>query len=290
MVMQKYLDPKNDVAFKRLFGTEKNKEILVNFLNDVLNRSSVIEDVEFLPTINIPESYEQRVSIVDVMCRDTLGVKFIIEMQVVSTPEYLKRAQYYASRAYIGQRAKSVAYRDLKEVIFLAICNKSILADHQDYISYHVMLEQNTHKQYLKDFSYTFIELDKFNKPVEELDSQLDKWIYFFKHAEDSDRFPEELREDAHINQALDEMKAFNWSEEEILAYEHVEYEHYSYIGNMEQSKLESELKGKQEGLLEGERKGKLEVAKQLKAMGLDNAQIAAATGLTIEDIVSYNE
>jgi predicted transposase/invertase (TIGR01784 family) len=273
MAMLKYLDPKNDVAFKRLFGTEKNKEILVNFLNDVLCRSNIIEEVEFLPTINIPDSAEQRVSIVDVMCRDKAGAKFIIEMQVVSTLEYLKRAQYYAARAYVGQRTKEVKYKDLKEVIFLAICNQTILPEHEHYISYHVMLEQTTNKNYLKDFSYTFIELEKFNKSAEALSSQLDKWIYFFKHAEEGGVFPQQLMKDEHIHQALDEMKSFNWSEEELLAYEHVEYEHYAYIGNMALAKEEGKIEGK------------IEVAKKLKAVGMDNKQIAAITELTIDEI-----
>jgi predicted transposase/invertase (TIGR01784 family) len=273
MVMQKYLDPKNDVAFKRLFGTEKNKEILVNFLNDVLCRSNIIEEVEFLPTINIPDSAEQRVSIVDVMCRDKAGVKFIIEMQVVSTLEYLKRAQYYAARAYVGQRTKEVKYKDLKEVIFLAICNQTILPEHEHYISYHVMLEQTTNKNHLKDFSYTFIELEKFNKSAEALSSQLDKWIYFFKHAEEGDIFPQQLMKDEHIHQALDEMKSFNWSEEELLAYEHVEYEHYAYIGNMALAKEEGKIEGK------------IEIAKKLKAVGMDDKQITVITELTIDEI-----
>ncbi len=273
MVMQKYLDPKNDVAFKRLFGTEKNKEILVNFLNDVLCRSNIIEEVEFLPTINIPDSAEQRVSIVDVMCRDKAGAKFIIEMQVVSTLEYLKRAQYYAARAYVGQRTKEVKYKDLKEVIFLAICNQTILPEHEHYISYHVMLEQTTNKNHLKDFSYTFIELEKFNKSAEALSSQLDKWIYFFKHAEEGDVFPQQLMKDEHIHQALDEMKSFNWSEEELLAYEHVEYEHYAYIGNMALAKEEGKIEGK------------IEIAKKLKAVGMDDKQIAVITELTIDEI-----
>jgi len=273
MVMQKYLDPKNDVAFKRLFGTEKNKEILVNFLNDVLCRSNIIEEVEFLPTINIPDSAEQRVSIVDVMCRDKAGVKFIIEMQVVSTLEYLKRAQYYAARAYVGQRTKEVKYKDLKEVIFLAICNQTILPEHEHYISYHVMLEQTTNKNHLKDFSYTFIELEKFNKSAEALSSQLDKWIYFFKHAEEGDVFQQQLMKDEHIHQALDEMKSFNWSEEELLAYEHVEYEHYAYIGNMALAKEEGKIEGK------------IEIAKKLKAVGMDDKQITVITELTIDEI-----
>ncbi len=277
MPIQKYLDPKNDIAFRRLFGTEKNKGILIHFLNDVLARQSVIESVELLPTIYLPDLHEQRISIVDVMCQDQEGSKFIIEMQVVSTLEYLKRAQYYAARAYINQRTKRVEYKDLKEVVFLAICNKTILPEHNHYISYHVMLEQTTHKNYLKDFSYTFIELDKFHKSADELTSILDKWIYFFKHAEEGEHFPAHLIKEAHIHEALDEMKAFNWSEEEILAYEKIEDEHSAYMSNMEAAKAEA----KAEGIFEG----KFEVAKNLKQLGLTDEQISAATGLSVGEL-----
>jgi predicted transposase/invertase (TIGR01784 family) len=198
-------------------------------------------------------------------------------MQVVSTLEYLKRAQYYASRAYISQRTKEAKYKDLKEVIFLAICNKNILLEHEHYISYHILLGNNTYQQYLKNFSYTLIELDKFNKNVDELNSMLDKWIYFFKHAEEGDIFPQQLMKDEHIHQALDEMKSFNWSEEELLAYEHVEYEHYAYIGNMALAKEE----GRQIAL----QKCKIEIAKKLKATEMREQQIAEITELTIEEI-----
>ena len=281
MPIQKYLDPKNDIAFRRLFGTEKNKGILIHFLNDVLARASRIESVEFLPTIYLPEVHEQRISIVDVMCQDQNGNKFIIEMQVVSTLEYLKRAQYYASRAYIGQRVKKLEYKDLKEVVFLAICNKTILPEHNHYISYHVMLEQTTHKNYLKDFSYTFIELDKFDKSADELSSILDKWIYFFKHAEEGEHFPSHLMQEVTIHEALDEMKSFNWTEEELLAYEKIEDEHYAYVNNMEIAKAEARAEGMEKGMEKGRMEEKLEVARNLKKLGLDDARIIVATGLT---------
>jgi predicted transposase/invertase (TIGR01784 family) len=147
------------------------------------------------------------------------------------------------------------------------------------------MLEQSTHKNHLKDFSYTFIELEKFNKSAEELSSQLDKWIYFFKHAEEGEVFPQQLMKDEHIHQALDEMKSFNWSEEELLAYEHVEYEHYAYIEGMALAKEDGKKIGEQIGLEKGKIEGKIEIAKKLKDVGMNDKQIAAITELTIDEI-----
>ncbi|MBP9723084.1 MAG: Rpn family recombination-promoting nuclease/putative transposase [Gammaproteobacteria bacterium] len=275
--LNKFLDPKNDIAFKRIFGEEKNKDILLDFINSVLqNHGSIVESIEFIPTINVPDIGRERVSIVDIMCRDNHGKKFIIEMQVVSTKEYLKRAQYYAARAYIKQRTKSAKYAGLKEVIFLAICAGIILLDHDDYISYHQMLELNTHERHLKEFSFTFIELGKFNKTVNQLTTTLDKWVYFFKHAVEAKSFPESILKEAYIHKALDELSAFNWTDEELEAYEHSEAEHEAYVNGME----EAEEKGMQ--------KGRQEVAKNLLRLGMEDSAVASATNLTLEQVKSW--
>ncbi|HEV3270528.1 MAG TPA: Rpn family recombination-promoting nuclease/putative transposase, partial [Candidatus Rhabdochlamydia sp.] len=105
MALFKYLDPKNDIAFKKIFGTEKNKDILLHFLNDILNFSgdNHIIDIEFLSPILSPKIAVKKQSIVDVLCKDKKGVKYIIEMQVTKSRGFEKRAQYYASQVYGNQ-------------------------------------------------------------------------------------------------------------------------------------------------------------------------------------------
>ena len=121
----KLLDPKNDVAFKRIFGTEKNKDILIHFLNDMLvfKGNHPIEDVTFLKPILDPEIYAKKTSIVDVLCKDTRGNAYIVEMQVAKTRGFEKRAQFYASKAYTSQANVGDEYQNLKEVVFLAIAD-----------------------------------------------------------------------------------------------------------------------------------------------------------------------
>ena len=98
----KFLNPKNDLAFKRIFGSEKNKDILIHFLNDIFGRTTnPIEDVIFLKTAQEPKVAAQRVSIVDILCRDTQHNRFIIEIQVAHESGFIKRAQYYAAKTYI---------------------------------------------------------------------------------------------------------------------------------------------------------------------------------------------
>ena len=120
-MIRKFLNPTNDFAFKQVFGTEKNKDILIHFLNDMLlfKDMAEIREVEFLPTIQDPEIAVHKQSIVDILCKDECGRRHIVEMQVAESEGFEKRAQYYAAKAYCNQLGKSSPYADLKEVIFL---------------------------------------------------------------------------------------------------------------------------------------------------------------------------
>src|SRR5271155_1493804 len=116
-MLVKFLNPKNDLAFKRIFGTERNKDILIHFLNDIFERSiNPIEEVTFLKPAQEPEIVAQRASAVDLLCKDSDGNRFIVEMQVNSEPGFEKRAQYYAARTYTEQREQGIKYADLKSV------------------------------------------------------------------------------------------------------------------------------------------------------------------------------
>src|SRR5216683_2359883 len=108
----KFLDPKNDVAFKKIFGTEKNKDILIHFLNDMVTfrEKSPIQDVTFLKTIQDPEVAAKKTSVVDILCRDEKGNQYIVEMQVAKEKGFEKRALYYASKAYVSQMVKRGQY------------------------------------------------------------------------------------------------------------------------------------------------------------------------------------
>jgi len=124
----KYLNPKNDFAFKRIFGQEKNKDILITLLNEVLKNQvhREIVEVTFLSPIQDPEALAKKESVVDVFVKDKDGCKYIIEMQVANSEGFEARAQYYASKAFISQMKEGDRYEDLKEVIFLAFTSFDI--------------------------------------------------------------------------------------------------------------------------------------------------------------------
>lgn len=276
-MLTKFLDPKNDVAFRKIFGTEKNKDILIHFLNDMLmfKEKAPIKEVSFLKTIQDPETAAKKTSIVDILCKDKKGNQYIVEMQVAKEKGFEKRAQYYASKAYISQAHVGGAYHDLKEVIFLAISDFTMFPKKKGFKSDHVILDKESHENDLKDFSFTFIELPKFNKEINELSDIIEKWAYFFKHAEETSE--EDLHKiighDQIIERAYNELNRFSWNEEELLTYEQAEKYEGAYIASMAQK------------FDEGKIEGKIEMAKAMMLKGVDMEEIASVAGFEVEEI-----
>ena len=178
----KFLDPKNDFAFKSIFGTEKHKDILIHFINDMLGfvGENAIQTVSFLKTAQDPEIASQKQSLIDVLCTDSIGRQYIIEMQVVKTAGFEKRAQYYAAKIY-WEKLQREDYAPLEEVILIVIADFLMFPDKKNYYSTHCLLNKETRARDLKDFSFSFLELPKFNKTIDELTNMIEKWAYFFK-------------------------------------------------------------------------------------------------------------
>ena len=153
-MLSRFLDPKNDVAFKKIFGTSKNQDILIHFLNDMLvfKEGKPITTVSFLKTVQDPEIAAKKTSIVDIMCADEVGNQYIVEMQVAEGDGFIKRAQYYAAKAYISQLMVAGKYHTLKEIIFLAITNFIMFSEKTEFKSDHVILDKATNEHNLKDF------------------------------------------------------------------------------------------------------------------------------------------
>ncbi|WP_265037391.1 Rpn family recombination-promoting nuclease/putative transposase [Wolbachia endosymbiont (group A) of Anomoia purmunda] len=286
MALSKFLDPKLDLTFKKIFGTEKNKNILIHFLNDILGCTEVntIQEVEFLSTIMDPEiaSYKQR--IVDVLCRDSSGNRYIIEMQLTRDKGFEKRAQLYAAKAYSRQADKSGKYVDLKKIFFIAISNCTLFPDKLDYISSHTIRDEKTNEHDLKDFQFIFIELPKFPKSREEqLESVVDRWLFFFKYADETT--DEDLRKIAKkspiIKLAYDELDKFHWNEKDL-----VDYEERIMDLRTEEAILEYRLDlAKEEGREEGRKEREIEVAKKMLVNSIDVNTIVKCTGLSMSKI-----
>jgi len=278
----KLLNPKNDIAFKHLFGIDKNKELLIHFINDVIPGKNV-KDISFLKPSLDPDVLWRKESIVDVLCEDHNGSKYIVEMQVQKQPGFHKRAQYYASKTYSSQLVVGNDYDVLNEVIFIAITDFVMFPKKESYFSNHVTLDKETFENDLIDFSFTFIELPKFNKRKEDLLTNIDKWAFFFKYTDKMSA--EELKSVIGgyevVRKALEQLTQFHFTEAELIAYE-AEAKVLMHNGA---GRLQIFRDGKAEGIVEGEAKAKAEVAKNLKSSGFSLDSISKATGLTEDEI-----
>ncbi|CAO5675531.1 MAG: hypothetical protein HEEMFOPI_00250 [Holosporales bacterium] len=292
-MLTRYLDPKNDVAFRKIFGTEKNKDILIHFINDILvfKESLPIVDVTFLKTIQDPEVYAQKTSIVDVLCQDEKGNQYICEMQVAKEKGFEKRAQYYAAKAYTNQANVGDKYENLKEIIFIAIADFIVFESKQDYKSDHVILDKNSYAHDLKDFSFTFLELPKFKKTSDELETVTDKWMYFFKRCQETDPCDllKVIGSDQILERAYHELDRHYWTEDELLTYNQAVKYRSTYDASMRQKYDEGKIEGKIEGLIEGEARGKqsakIETAKKMMEKGFSHDEILNFTGVSLEEL-----
>ncbi|BFD47866.1 Rpn family recombination-promoting nuclease/putative transposase [Wolbachia endosymbiont (group A) of Acrocera orbiculus] len=310
MALSKFLDVRNDVAFKKIFGTEKNKDILIHFLNDIIGFTgkNQIKDIEFLSTIQDPDIAAKKQSIVDVLCRDENGVQVIVEMQVAKTKGFEKRAQYYAAKAYSRQADKGDQYHNLKEIIFIAIADCVLFPNKSEYKSKHTIRDEDTNEHDLKDFYFIFIELPKFPKNKEDqLENIVEKWVYFFRYADETSE--EELEKiigsDVIIKKAYEELNRFNWSEKEFIAYEQeikrILDEQAVLAQKLDDATEKGREEGKEEGIQighekgraegiqigaeKGEKQAKITVAKNLLKAGVSIDIIAQTTGLTVDEV-----
>ncbi len=163
-------DPKNPETFKKLFGAEKNKDILVSFLNDFVTQNK-------RPMINDVTKVSDSSTSIDILCKDEDGNRYLVALQIsneASENEFPSRIQ------------KEKEDQDLKEVLFLELVDFIMFPKSESYKSEHVIVEQENYNSETKSLSFVFYELPKFNKKLDELTTTTEKWMYFFKHAHES--------------------------------------------------------------------------------------------------------
>ena len=294
-----FISPQNDFAFKRIFGNEQHKEILISFINSVLDLSGErqVVEVELANPYQVPRLEQFKETILDINATCQSGRKFIVEMQIEQQHSFHKRALYYSSKAYVEQLPRGEDYPTLKPVYFIGVLNFNF-TDNSSYLSRHLILDTATHEQHIRDFEFCLIELPKFAKHESQLQSIVDKWIFFLKYlgskgGEDKD-FARIFAEEPPLLQALEIARYHSLSRDELSVYEYQEKRRRNdaetartYKLNKREEVLEE---GRAEGRVEGEQIG-LQKGEQIGLQkGLQKGlQIAARTleknGLSIEAI-----
>jgi predicted transposase/invertase (TIGR01784 family) len=227
----KFVDIKNDIAFRKIFGNENRKEILISFLNAVLKleKGRKIKTIEILDPYQFPRIKGQKASIIDVRAKDEKHNSYIVEMQVTEKKGLDKRIQFYSAKGYSNQIEKGDDYLKLRPMIFIGILNFKYLKT-KNYLSRHMIMDCETHEQKLNDFEFNFIELPKFTKIEEELDNLVDKWIFFIKNAPDLKVIPDNIT-DKGLKQAYIDADRHNWTKEELEEYEYAEMREQDELG-----------------------------------------------------------
>lgn len=283
----KFLDPTNDFAFKKVFGNEQQPQVLISFLNSILGLEPQhhIVSIALLNPSQVPHIKGAKETLLDIRCTDQQGHHYIVEMQVLPQKCLDQRVLNYASRTYAQQLKKGEDYSLLKPVIFIGVLNFKF-TENPNPISTHLILDVETREHRIKDFQFTFIELPKFNKSLDQLTNNADKWIYFLKQAKHLDNIPEVLQADV-FTQAFETLEMIHWSEEEYDYYERRHLLRLDELARIGYGYDKGKAEGKAEGIEIGEAKGKAQIIHALAANGLSIQEIANMTALSVDEVTA---
>ena len=219
--MAKYLDPKADLTFKKVFG--EHKELVISFLNALLplDEGKKVEAIEYLPPELVPRTPESKYSIVDVRCEETGGRKFIVEMQMSWRASFKQRVLLNAAKAYVSQLPSGKEYHLLQPVYSLNIVNDTFEPDMEEYYHYYHMVHDLHTDKVLEGLHLVFVELPKFKaKNLTEKKMQV-LWLRFLTEiGADTRQAPQDLLDDPHVNKALGILEESAYSKAEMYAYD----------------------------------------------------------------------
>ena len=288
--MSKYLDPKADLTFKKIFGRHPN--LVISLLNALLPfpKGMEIVSVEYLSNDNVPDNPGKKYSIVDVNCTDNFGRHFIVEMQSYWNTEFFPRTLFNVTSAYSRQLAKGSSFGELKDVYALCLVNdiKAFPEYGGEYLQEYYLTNKNHPADHRTDLSIFFFILPNF-KPQNRAEQKMhDLWLRFLTEIDENtiDASPDFLA-NPDTKQALDILLTSAFTDDELRA-----YHKYWLDVSTERSALEKEYtkghaQGHAQGLAEGEKKALLATARNAKSMGLPTDQIALLTGLTPAEIAA---
>ena len=274
----KYLDPKADLTFKKIFAG--HPDLLISLLNALLplKRNQQIKSIEYLPTELVPVDPLHKDTIVDVRCRDVEGRQFVVEMQMAWTDAFKQRVLFNASKAYVSQAEMGCKYEDLQPVYSLNLVNEIFEKDVDECIHhYHIVHDKYTDKV-IEGLCFTFIELPKFTPHTITEKRMTVLWLRFLTEINDKTKeAPAELLENPEINKALEEVKISAFSNAELRA-----YDKFWDVVSSEKTLLAGTY---DEGVKNGEDRMAIQIAKKMKAKGMDVQTIMEVTGLDKEEI-----
>ena len=289
-IIDRYVNFYTDFAFKKLFGTEMNKDLLISFLNALLQGREVVLDVNYLNTEHLGTQEYDRRAVFDVYCKNDKGEVFLVEMQKGEQQFFKDRSIYYSTFAIREQAPRGEWNYELKGVYTIGILNFCFDKEREGNYYHEVKLMDTATKEVFYDkLVFIYLEMHKFTKQENELESLFDKWLYVIRNLAALMERPRVLQEKvfAHLFEAAEIAK---FSRVERYEYEESLKAYRDWFSVMATAELRGEERGKEKGLKEGLEKGRIEErlrnARGLKARGVDAEIIAQVTGLSVDDIL----
>ena len=279
-IEERYISLLTDFGFKRIFGTDPNKELLINFLNSLFDGEEVIKDVKYLNSENVGDVYAERKAIFDVYCENELGEKFIVEMQNAYQTFFKDRSLFYSTFPIREQAPKGSDWNFcLKKVYVVALLNYKMsdeAFDSSDTIHTIALMDTKTNKVFNAKLMFKYVEVGRFDKTDEELTSLSDKWMYVLKNLSRLDNRPAALREKI-FSKLFAAASVARFTPTELREYED-SLKAYRDIKNS----LDT---AKEEGREEGREQRNIEIAKKMIAAGMDIDVIISMTDLSKDEI-----
>ena len=296
MAQERYINPYTDFGFKKLFGTEMNKDLLISFLNALfVDTKPEITDIQYLNGEHLGDGYADRRAVFDVYCQTADGSRFIVEMQKAEQAYFKDRSIYYSSFAIREQAPKGEWDYHLDDVYTVGLLNFNFPFEEYPTDSYRHEIKlkdvEDNHVFYDK-LTFLYLEMPKFQKTEDELETMFDKWMFALKNLSRLLERPKALQ-DRVFEKLFSQAEISKYSVEERRQYEESRKDMWDYFSTMktavDKGRAEGMAEGLAEGLVEGRAEGEKikarDIARNLKSLGLPVEQIIKATGLTEEEI-----
>ena len=286
--MRKYLDPKADLTFKKVFG--EHPDLVISLLNALLPFDKPEEEItwiEYLPPELVPKNPLRKNSIVDVRCRDKRGRQFIVEMQMVWSAEFRQRVMFNASKAYVSQLGNGEDYDLLQPVYSLNLVNEIFEPEMEEYYHYYRMVHIEHSDKIIDGLHLIFVELPKFTPHCYSEKRMQVLWLRYLTEINDKTReIPKDLLDNPEINKAVSEIEESAFTEAQLSGYDKfwdtISVEKTLYNSGVRKGLEEGREEGREEGIKETRR----DIALKMKEKGFTANEIAEMTGLE-EDVIA---
>lgn len=295
----KYLDPKADLTFKKVFG--EHPDLVKSLLNALLpfkTPDEYIVDIEYLPSEMVPDTPFKKNSIVDVRCRDQRGRLFIVEMQMLWSSAFMQRVLFNASKAYVRQLGGAEKYELLQPVYSLNLVDDVFMPDVEKYYHDYRIVHMEHSDKVIEGLRFIFVELPKFTPHTYTEKKMQALWLRFLTEIDGRTReIPQELLDNPEIKKAVDQIEQSAFNDAQLLGYDEfwdaVRVEKTLVSDALKEGMEKGMAEGRAEGLVEGQAKGRaegernkqIEIARKMKQAGMDAETIARLTGLAPDEI-----